>query len=426
MVHVVIHGDGVEVGAHAGIRHVIQEREGVGSGVHAAEGVAVGEAVRRRLLALLEGDVLGDGDGDGGVVHLLVLTQRALVLGLAREVGGLEGGGVEHAGDLVDAAEHAAEGQSDLIAGHDILVPVAGVLRGDGDLGHAHQTIADAAAVGHAEDDGTAHAVAQPVEVGQGHGIAAILTGGDAPEGGNGALHRVVGGDKGVLHLDAAAALHYAEGQGGIRLAGLVVPGVVVVVPIHGAGGGSAGGHVEVHIRIGGAVGHNRTAHYDDAHTMGLGGGVQTAVAAVALGVHVHAVIVDGDDGILRAGGNIRPVGGGVAAVHRLDLRVAGGQIPVEVRLHHDVAGIGVDELPVTVGPDAGGAVQHLEAAGIQVHLQVGLVALGGLGAQLAEIVGQAIRGGVITEGEGHVLAGVEAGQPAACVTWASSLRRHV
>ena len=160
-------------------------------------------------------------------------------------------------------------------------------------------------------------------------------------------------------------------------------------------------------------MGHIRTAHYDDAHTMGLGGGVQTAVAAVALGIHVHAVIVDGDDGILRAGGNIRPVGGGVAAVHRLDLRVAGGQIPVEVRLHHDVAGIGVDELPVTVGPDAGGAVQHLEAAGIQVHLQVGLVALGGLGAQLAEVVGQAIRGGVITEGEGHVLASVEAGQPA-------------
>ena len=160
-------------------------------------------------------------------------------------------------------------------------------------------------------------------------------------------------------------------------------------------------------------MGHAGAAYHDDAYALRAGGGEQAAVGAMIAGLHIHAVIVDSDDGVLCTGGDIRPVGASIAAVDRVDRGVAGQLIPVEVRLHHDVAGVGVDELPVTVGADTGGAGEALVAAGIQIDLQVGLVALAGLGTQLAEIVRNAVGGRVLGKGEGQLAALALAGQPA-------------
>ena len=368
VVHVIVDGHSIEVSAHAGIGHAIQESEGVGSSIHAAVGIAVGKGVLRGGRAIGEGHILWDGDGDGGVVHLLVLAQRTLVLGLTGEIGGLEDSGIEDAGDLVDGAVHAVKAQLYLIAGHDILAGVGDILSGDGDLGHAHQTVADAGGVGHLEDNGAALAVADGVEASQRNGVIAVSVGGNGLEAGNGGLHAVVGGSQRVFHLHAAGGVD-SEVQRRVRLTGFIEPCVVVIVPILGAGSGDAGSHVVLHLRVGGAVGHAGTAHHDDAHTLRAGGGEQAAVAAVIAGVHVHAVIVDGDDGILRTGGNVRPVGGGVTAVNGADRSIADQGVPVEVRLHHDVARVGVDELPVTVGADTGSAGNGFVAAGVQIDL---------------------------------------------------------
>ena len=368
VVHVIVDGHSIEVSAHAGIGHAIQESEGVGSSIHAAVGIAVGKGVLRGGRAIGEGHILWDGDGDGGVVHLLVLAQRTLVLGLTGEIGGLEDSGIEDAGDLVDGAVHAVKAQLYLIAGHDILAGVGDILSGDGDLGHAHQTVADAGGVGHLEDNGAALAVADGVEASQRNGVIAVSVGGNGLEAGNGGLHAVVGGSQRVFHLHAAGGVD-SEVQRRVRLTGFIEPCVVVIVPILGAGSGDAGSHVVLHLRVGGAVGHAGTAHHDDAHTLRASGGEQAAVAAVIAGVHVHAVIVDGDDGILRTGGNVRPVGGGVTAVNGADRSIADQGVPVEVRLHHDVARVGVDELPVTVGADTGSAGNGFVAAGVQIDL---------------------------------------------------------
>ena len=410
---VVRDGNGVEVGAHTGIGHVVQEREGVGGGVHGAEGVTVGKGVLRGGSAVGKGHILGDGDGDGGAIHLLILTGRTLKLVVTGVIGGLEGGGVEHAGDLVDRTVHAVKGQLHLVTGHDGLAGVGDVLGVDRDLGHAHQTVADTGLIGHPDDDGTAHAVAGLVEGGQRHHILTASIGGNAGEvGGDLGGHAIVGGDKSVFHIDAASSRD-SEVQSGVRLVGLIEPGIVVIIPVHGAGGGGAGSHVELHLGVGGAVDHAGAAYHDDAHALRVGGGEQAAVGAVIAGIHIHAVIVDSDDGVLCTGGDIRPVGTSIAAVDRADRGVAGQLIPVEVRLHHDVAGVGVDELPVTVGADTGGAGEALVAAGIQIDLQVGLVALAGLGTQLAEIVRNAVGGRVLGKGEGQLAVLALAGQPA-------------
>ena len=160
-------------------------------------------------------------------------------------------------------------------------------------------------------------------------------------------------------------------------------------------------------------MGHAGTAHHDNAHALRVGGGEQAAVGAVIAGLHIHTVIVNGNDGVLCTGGDIRPVGVSIAAVDRADRGVAGQLIPVIVRLHHDVAGIGVDELPVTVSADTGGAGEALVAAGIQIDLQVGLVTVDRLCAQLAEIVRDAVRSGALSKGEGQLAVLALAGQPA-------------
>ena len=83
----------------------------------------------------------------------------------------------------------------------------------------------------------------------------------------------------------------------------------------------------------------------------------------------------------------------------------------MEVRLHHDVAGVGVDELPVTIGTDTGRIGDGLKAGGIQVDLQVGLVTGGDNTAQLAEIVRETVSGRAVKVQRDTAV--VNIGQPA-------------
>ena len=415
---VVRDGNGVEVGAHAGIGHGVQEREGVGGGVHAAEGVTVGKGVLRGSRAVSEGHILRNGDSDGRGIHSLILAGRTLKLGVTGVIGGLEGGGVEDAGDLVDRAVHTLESQLHLIAGHDILAGVGDILAGDRDLGHAHQTVADTGIIGHPDDNRTAHAVAGLIEGGQRYSVVAVSIGGNAGKvGGDLGGHAVVSGDKSVVHIDIAGSRD-GEVQRGVRLFRFIEPGVVVIIPVQRAGGGGAGSHVELHFGVGSAVGHASAAHHHDAHALRVGGGEHAAMGANAVGVSadvqrsdINAVIVNGDDGVISAGGDVRPVSGGVAAVDRLVIRIAPQDIPVEVRLHHDVASVGVDELPVTIGTDTGRIGDGLEAGGIQVDLQVGLVTACDRTAQLAEIVRETVSGRAVKVQRDTAV--VNIGQPA-------------
>ena len=271
--------DGVEVGAYAGVGHAVDGGEGIGGGKHGAEGIAVGQGVRGSGCALFKGQIRRDRNTEGSLSHCQILIQRRIDLRVAGIVGGLEIGGVEDTGDLIHAAVHAVKGQRHLVAGHDILAGVGGVRRSDGDLGHAHQTVADAGGVGHLEDNGAALAVADGVEAGQRHGVIAVSIGGNGLEIGNGGLHAVVGGSQRVFHGDAAGGID-GEVQRGVRLVGLIEPGVVVIIPIHGTGGGLAALHVEVHVRVGGAVGHAGAAHHHNAYALRIGGREQAAVAA--------------------------------------------------------------------------------------------------------------------------------------------------
>ena len=442
--HLAVHGDGcvrvvadvvvdvhgVEVRADAGIRHAVDRLKRAGRGEHGAEGIAVGEAVRCRLRALGELDVFRDGHGDGGVVHLLVLEQRAFKLRFTGVVRRLEVRRVEYAGDLVHAAEHAAERELDLIAGHDVFLRVGDILSGDGDLRHAHEAVAHAGIVGHLDDDRAAHAAAKIIKRLERHRIASVLARADGGEAGADAGHGAVRSDESVLDGHIAR-----RGDGKVeRRVGLVCfiePGVVVVVPIHGAARRDVRGHVEVHVRVRGAVGHTRAADDDDADALRLRRGVETAVAAggnaagrygnnafdyrilSVIRADVHAVVVNGDDGVFRAGGDVCPVRSGVAAVHGRDRSIAGHKVPVEVRLDHDVGGIGVDELPVAVSAHARRAGNGLIAGGIEIQLQVGLVAVDRCGAELGEAVGNAVRRRVLAEGEARVRALAQAREPA-------------
>ena len=172
-------GNSVKVGAHAGVSHFVQIRKRTALGIHGTIGVTIRKRVLCGGRAVGEGHILRDGDGDGGVVHPLVLTQRTSKLSFTGIIGRLEGGGVENAGDLIDGAVHTLEAQLHLIAGHDGLAGIGDILAGNRDLGHAHQTVADAGIVGHLDNDSTAIG-ASVVKGGQRHGIAAALASGDS------------------------------------------------------------------------------------------------------------------------------------------------------------------------------------------------------------------------------------------------------
>ena len=172
-------GNSVKVGAYAGVSYFVQIRKRTALGIHGTIGVTIRKRVLCGGRAVGEGHILRDGDGDGGVVHPLVLTQRTSKLHFTGIIGRLEGGGVENAGDLIDGAVHTLEAQLHLIAGHDGLAGVGDILAGDRDLGHAHQTVADAGIVGHLDNDGSAIGTSV-VKGGQRHGIAAALASGDS------------------------------------------------------------------------------------------------------------------------------------------------------------------------------------------------------------------------------------------------------
>ena len=120
--------------------------------------------------------------------------------------------------------------------------------------------------------------------------------------------------------------------------------------------------------------------------------------------VHVDGVIADGKHAGAAVGVDIRPV---VAAVAAIDLRTgyltgrilgirnrsgAGQLRPDKVRLHHDITGVAVDQLPHAVGADAlGAAAQRLGAGSTDEDLQIGLVALARLCAQLGEVMAELV-----------------------------------
>ena len=394
MVHVVVDRYGVEVRADAVVRHVVEEGKRVRGGIHVAEG----EAVRRRdighVLAVRKADVLRERELQRAVVHLLVLAERALDLGAVHIVGRLEVRRVEHAGDLIDRAEHAAEGQADLIAGlEDRLVGEGRICHRDRDLRRAHKAVGNAARIiRHAQDDRAALAVAERLQCGQRDGIAAVLRGerGVLAQGGD---HVVRRRHERIFH--AARALE-REGQHRGLLVRVIVPGIVVVVPVGGTGRRCADGDVVINICVQRTGGRRRAGHDDHAHALRGRRREVAAVGAVGIAVAVHRtsfdrVVADRDDGILRAGGDVRPVGRRVATVHGHDIRVAGQRRPVEVGLDHNVARVGVDELPVAVGAHASRAVKGQIAPRVEVDLDVALIALARLRAELAEIVAEPV-----------------------------------
>ena len=411
--------DRVEVGPHAHVGHVVHGAKGIGRRIHGAEHIAVGGGDDGGILPLLEGNVLGDGKGDGGGIHLLVLAGGARDLLAGQGIAGIEGGGVEDAGDLVDGAVQAVKGDTHGRAGHHGLAGIGDILHMYIDPGHLDQLIAVLAdRVRHADDDGAAVIVGGIVHGLQGDGIGAVRRR-DGGEIGHGAHHGLaIGQAEGVLHLDGVRG---GEGQGGLGIAAQVVPGVIDIIP---AGQAAVGGEIAVE----GHVGHGAAqlvGHHHEGHAVGIGGGIVAGVGLIVAGVHVHGIVADGEDAGAAVGGDVRPVVAGVAAVHLIagdlggiihkgDVRGAGELVPDEVRLHHDVAGVGIDQLPHAVGTDAlGAAAQGLGAGGTDKDLQVRLIALDGLSAQLGEIVAELI-GIAAGEVEAHARAGGEGVQPAA------------
>ena len=135
---------------------------------------------------------------------------------------------------------------------------------------------------------------------------------------------------------------------------------------------------------------HISAAHDDHASALRICRRIQAAMGAVIAVVHIHGVILDENEAVLRARGDIGPVGAAVAAVDRFDHRVTAKPIkdvPMVIRLDHDVAGIGVDELPVPVGTHARRVCDGLEAGRIQIDLQIGFVTFRRGRAELREVV---------------------------------------
>ena len=411
--------DRVEVGPHAHVGHVVHGAKGIGRRTHGAEHIAVGGGDDGGILPLLKGNILGYGKGDGGGIHLLVLTGGARDLLAGQGIAGIEGGGVEDTGDLIDGAVQAVKGDTHGRAGHHGLAGVRNILHMHIDPGHLDQLVAVLAGrVRHADNDGAAVIVGGIVHGLQGDGIGAVRRR-EGGEIGHSAHHGLaVGQAEGVLHLDGVRG---GEGQCGLGIAAQVVPGVIDIIPAVQTG---VGGEIAVE----GHVGHGAAqliGHYREGHAVGIGGGIVTGMGLIVAGVHVHGIVADGEDAGAAVGGDVRPVVAGVAAVHLIagdhggiihegDARGAGELVPDEVRLHHDIAGVGIDQLPHAVGTDTlGAAAQGLGAGGADKDLQVRLIALDGLGAQLGEIMAELI-GIAAGEVEAHARAGGEGVQPAA------------
>ena len=154
---------------------------------------------------------------------------------------------------------------------------------------------------------------------------------------GEGALHRIVGGNNGVADRRALGCVH-GEVQLRRFIGVEIVPCIVVVIPLRAAA--AAGAAVEGNGRV------SRTGCLvrddENAGALGVVGGEHTAVSLVRVrcGVHIDGVISDGHD--IRSGRlDVDPVAACVAAVDLLDVRLAALQhLEVEVRLGHDIGGV--------------------------------------------------------------------------------------
>ena len=392
------HGNCVEVGALTGIGHVVHGAEGVGGGVHTAVHIAVCGGQNGFVLAVLKGDVLRDGEGNARGVHLLILPCCALNLFPCHGITGFESRGVKDAGDLVDRAVHAVEGQCHLVAGHDGLALVGGILHISGHSGDLHQLIAVLAVlIRHPDDNGAAVVVGILIHILERNGVCTLRSR-QRGEVGYGAHHGcAVRQTEGVLHLHC---VQRGKGHLGGGIRPQIIPCVVDIVP---AGQTGIGFKVTVEghpcLRLAQLVRHDK-----EIHAVGVGGGVETAMGRFVALVHVDGVIADGKHAGAAVGVDIRPV---VAAVAAIDLRTGyltdlvlrkrkGGGArqlrPDKVRLHHDITGVAVDQLPHAVGADAlGAAAQRLGAGSTDKDLQVGLIALARLCAQLGKVMAELV-----------------------------------
>ena len=397
-----------EVRADAGVGHVVQRVKGACGGVHTAGDVATCDGVGRLVRAFGEGDVSGQSDCDGRLVHLLILTKAALEFIFTGRVVQVQLQGVEDTGNLVDAAIQAVEGKRDLVAGHDGLTAVRGVLHGDAHLRHTNQTVGRAGGIKHLDDDGAAERAGR-AEGQEGGLISAVRARCEVGPVGECALQAAVGGDDGVADLHALGCLHGEVQRGG--LVGVeIVPRVVVVIPIRAAAAGGAA------VKDDGRVCGTGCLVCDDEHAgaFGVVCGEEACVRSggVCRGVHINGVVGDGND--VRAGGlDVDPVAFSVAAIDLLNVCVIALQhLNIELRLGHDVADVGVDQLPHTERADTVSVAHTLKAAVAQEDLKVGLVAVDDLCAELAEVVGLRVGRRVRGKGDGLFRLGTETGQP--------------
>ena len=381
-----------KVGGHALVRHFVHEVEGVGGAIHIAGNMSVAQHKICGICAVFKLNVLGNGEFHRSIVHLRILRNaRSQPLSVSCGIGHIQVCGVKYAGHLVDAPVQAVKGHPHLAAGHKGLAGERDILQLHRHRGHPYQAIAYAGGVGHAEDHRAASPVTQRVKGGQRHHILAAFIGRDRREVRQLGLQVCVGSHKGVFHLGAAGAVH-SKVQGGGCVLVVIEPGIKAVIPLSGAGRTGPGQRIVAHHSVRRAVLGVRTGHHGNGHTLGICSREQAAHGAMIQWAYINAVIIGRKDRVLGAGLHIHPVASGVAAIEGLEGSVAGENIPVEVRLYHDVGHIGADKLPITVGAQAGHAVQHLVSAGIQVHLDVRLVPVDHIPPQVAEVVGQFLR----------------------------------
>ena len=379
-----------EVGGHTQVGHGVHEVKGIGSGVHIAGNMAVGQHIVHGVGAVLKGEGTGDGELQHGGVHPLVLIgTRQYQIALRRSIGNIQILRIKRTSHLIDAAIQAVEGHTHRIAGSEGIAGVGDILQRRRDLGHPHQPVADAGVVGHLDNNGAALAVAQAVEGGQRNGIAAVGAGSGGVLG-HGGLHSLIGRHKGIFHSYLAGTAD-REVQGGVGVLCAIEPCIKAVVPLVRTGAAVALDGVIAHVRFSSTVPGVRTGHHRHGHALGAGGGEQAAGSGVILRIHVDTVIPCGDHRILCAGRHIRPVVAGIAAVDSGKGNVAGDHIPVEVRLDNNIGRIAADQFPEAVSPQAGRTVQHLVAGGIQTYLNVRLITGSRACAQTAAVMGDTL-----------------------------------
>ena len=398
-----------EVGTHTGIGDVVHTLEGAGGCVHGAVDIAVGEAIVHGSLTLREFDILGDGQGQRGLVHLLILGQRTVGFHIACGVAQVIGGGVKDTGNLIDGAVQVFEGDGNLIAGSEGFAGGGDIGDGGGHFCHTYQRVGGSGGIGHLNNDSTALG-ARIAERQQADVVSTCFVSGGVVPAGHVGLQVGSGDDIGVAYAEIAAC-GYGEVQVGLCIRVQVGPGIVVVVPLTAA--------VGILAAVEGDVGNSGTGSLvgddKDIGTLGVGCGEQTAMAAVNIrsGQNFQSIIVHSHD-VGSGGGHVDPVVLHIAAADQRDVgSIALEDLDVEVRLHHDIARVRVDDFPHAVSTDTGGTGNALEAGGGQEDLQVGFVAGADCGTQTTEAVGLLVGGAGLIKGVGLCGGAGNTSQPA-------------